>query len=179
MTDTTGQISPNLSEVLYGDFLAQSSGGLGSLFKNNTDGRYARLDTIVKLAQLVGSVSSNGDSNNQLALLNAVLTGGRYALLTTSKGGGLTPSAPAAASVGVASAEEVAANANRKGLVLVNTSANTISLAFGTNAAVLNSGITLNATGGTWVMDEHTFTTQAVNGIAGGAASNLAVQEFT
>lgn len=179
MADTTGLTPPSITEVLYGDFLAQSSGGLGSLFKNVSDSRYARLDTIVRLAQLCGSVSSNSDTNNQLALLNAVLTGGRYALLTTNKGGGLTPSAPAAASVGVASAEEIAANTSRKGLVCVNTSANAISLAFGTNDAVLNSGITLNASGGTWVMDEHTFTTQAVNGIAGGAASNMAVQEFT
>lgn len=87
-------------------------------------------------------------------------------------------SAPTAASVGVASAQALAANPNRTGLVLVNTSANTISIAFDGNAAVLNSGITLNPNGGTFVMDDDTFTQKAVNAIAGGATSNLAIQEF-
>lgn len=90
----------------------------------------------------------------------------------------LTGASPTAASVGVASAEAVAANANRKGLVLVNVSSNVISLGFGA-AAVLNSGITLNALGGAWTMNKETFTTQQVQAIAGGAASPLAVQEFT
>ena len=91
----------------------------------------------------------------------------------------LTASAPAAASVGVASAEAVAANPSRKALVLINTSANRISLAFGTEAAVLNSGITLFPSGGTWTMGPETFTTSAINAIAGGAASNVAIQEWT
>jgi len=91
----------------------------------------------------------------------------------------LTPSAPASASVGIASGTAVAANASRKGLTLVNTSNKTISIAFGANAAVLGSGISLLANGGTFVMDEYTFTTQAVNAIAGGAASNLSIQEFS
>jgi hypothetical protein len=43
---------------------------------------------------------------------------------------------------------------------------------------VLNSGITLSANGGSFVMDEYTFATGAINAIAGGAASNLAIQEF-
>ena len=88
----------------------------------------------------------------------------------------LTPSAPAAASVGVASAEAVAANANRKGLILTNTSQATISLGFAA-AAVLSSGVTLFP-GGIFKMDEYTLTTGAINAIAGAAASNLAIQEF-
>ena len=86
-------------------------------------------------------------------------------------------SAPTAATVGVASASALAANPNRTGLVLVNTSSNVISIAFG-NAAILNSGITLNANGGVFVMDEFTFSTQQVFAIAAGASSNLAIQEF-
>lgn len=88
----------------------------------------------------------------------------------------LTPSAPTAASVGVASAQAVAAAATRKGLVLTNTSSNTISLGFG-NAAVLNSGITL-VPNGVFSMDEYSFDVGAVNAIASGATSNLAIQEF-
>lgn len=90
----------------------------------------------------------------------------------------ITASAPTASSVGVASAQAVASNSNRKGLVLTNTSANYISLAFGANAAVLYSGITLNPGGGVFVMDEYLYTTAAVNAIASGAASNLGIQEF-
>lgn len=89
-----------------------------------------------------------------------------------------TGSAPAFASVGVTSAQALAANANRKGLVLTNTSNKTISLGIGANAAVLNSGITLFP-GGVWVMDQYTFITAAINAIAGGVGSNLAIQEFT
>lgn len=89
----------------------------------------------------------------------------------------LTPSSPTFSSVGVASAQAVAANANRKGLVLVNTSDTaTISLGFGA-AAVLNSGITL-APGDVYIMDEYTFDLGAVNAIASAASTNLAVQEY-
>lgn len=89
----------------------------------------------------------------------------------------LTASAPAAASVGVASAAALAANAARKGLVLVNRSNNTISIAFGA-PAVLDSGISLDP-GGSFTMTRETFTTAEVRAIAGGAASALAIQEFT
>lgn len=90
----------------------------------------------------------------------------------------LTPSAPTAASVGVASAQAVAANANRKGLILVNTSTNRISLGFG-SAAVLDSGVTLYPNGGSYSMGEYDFDLGAVNAIASGATSNLAIQEYT
>jgi N-acetylmuramic acid 6-phosphate (MurNAc-6-P) etherase len=89
----------------------------------------------------------------------------------------LTPYAPAAVSVGVASAQAVAALATRKGLILINTSANYISLGFGA-AAVLYSGVTLNPAGGSFELDQYSFTTGAINAIASGAASNLGVQEF-
>lgn len=89
----------------------------------------------------------------------------------------LTASSPTSASVGVASAQAVASNSNRKGLVLTNTSTNNISFGIGATA-VLNSGITL-IPGGVWSMDEYNFATGAINAIAGGASSNLAIQEFT
>jgi len=90
----------------------------------------------------------------------------------------LTPSSAAVASVGVGSAEAVAVNANRKGLVLCNNSDNVISIAFGV-PAVLNSGITLQPQGGSWTMTRDTFTTAQVRAIAGGAASPLGIQEWT
>lgn len=89
----------------------------------------------------------------------------------------LDGSAPGAASVGVASSVVVAANGSRKGLILVNTSVNRISLAFG-QPAVLDSGPTLMPSGGTFNMGEYDFTTEEVRAIASGAASNLAIQEL-
>lgn len=89
----------------------------------------------------------------------------------------LTASSPTAATVGVSSAQAVASNANRKGLILTNTSVNRISFGIGATA-VLNSGITLFP-GGTWYMDENSLVTGAINAIAGAASSNLAVQEFS
>lgn len=88
----------------------------------------------------------------------------------------LTPNAPTTVSVGVASGVVLAANASRKGLVLFNNSTATISFGLGATA-VLGSGITLYP-GGVWYMDEFTFTTGAINGIASAAASALSVQEF-
>jgi hypothetical protein len=90
----------------------------------------------------------------------------------------LTPAAPAAVSVGVTSGLAVAANASRKGLTLVNTSANIISIGLGV-AAVLYSGITLNASGGAFEMGIGSKCTSAVYAIASGATSNLAIQEFS
>ena len=89
----------------------------------------------------------------------------------------LTPSSPASATVGIASASAVSANASRKGLVIVNLSINRISLGFG-STAVLNSGITLYP-GGVFIMDEYTFNTSPVNTISSAASSPISIQEFT
>ena len=89
----------------------------------------------------------------------------------------LTPASPGAATVGVASGSVLAANASRTGLVLVNTSTNTISIGFGA-AAVLNSGITLTPNGA-FTMQSSTFTTTEIFAIASGAGSNLAIQEYS
>lgn len=85
--------------------------------------------------------------------------------------------APATATVGITSAQALAANVNRKGLVLINLSANRISLGFG-SAAVLNSGITL-LPGGVYNMDGYLGSTAAVNAIASAASSVLAIQEYS
>ena len=96
---------------------------------------------------------------------------------TVSTKNALTAASPTYATVGITSASAVAANANRKGLLLVNTSANYISLGIGA-AAVLYSGITLNPSGGAFWMDEYSFSTGAIYAIASGATSNLAIQEL-
>ena len=90
----------------------------------------------------------------------------------------LSADAPTFVTVGVASGQVLPLNLSRRGAVLVNTSANRISFGIGT-AAILDRGITLYGNGGTWQMDEHTFTLERINAIASGADSNLAVQEFS
>ncbi len=89
----------------------------------------------------------------------------------------LTPASPATYSLTASTAQALASNSSRKGLVVVNVSSNVVSLGLGANA-VLNSGITLYP-GGTWSMDEYTFCTGAINAIASVASGVLGIQEFT
>jgi hypothetical protein len=91
--------------------------------------------------------------------------------------GSVTPAAPTNVGVGAASTSVVAFNADRKGLVLVNISANKIYLAFD-NTASLYKGIALTPNGGAWSMDDYTFCVTAINAIAEGADSTLCIQEF-
>lgn len=88
----------------------------------------------------------------------------------------LTALTPTFATVGTSSSQVVAANALRKGLCFVNTSANTISFGIG-STAVLNSGITI-VPNGVYEMSEYDYATSAINAIASGASSNLSIQEF-
>jgi hypothetical protein len=88
----------------------------------------------------------------------------------------VTGSAPTFVSVGVASAQILAAN-SRKGLLLTNTSSNFISLGFNGNAAVLYSGLTLTPYG-VLELTPAMVSQGAVTAIASGASSNLGIQEF-
>ncbi len=90
----------------------------------------------------------------------------------------LVAATPSSASVGTSSSQVVAANASRKGLIIINLSANTISLGIGT-AAVLNSGITLTALGSVWQESEYDYVTGAINAISSVAASAISIQEFS
>lgn len=103
-------------------------------------------------------------------------THGAKQSLDANTKGPLTANSPTSVSVGVASTAFLAANASRKGMCAVNVSSSTISFGMGT-AAVLNSGITLYP-GGTWCMDEYTYSQQAINAIASAAASTVAAQEL-
>ncbi len=86
-----------------------------------------------------------------------------------------TANAPASASVTGSSTIVVAANASRKRMVIINTGTANVSFGDG-QAAVNGSGITL-LPGGTWVMDQFTFTTAAIYAISG-TSSTLAIQEY-
>lgn len=88
----------------------------------------------------------------------------------------LTPLGPGYATVDTSSSLILVANSNRKGLVIVNTSSNNVSLGLGV-AAVLYSGITLSPYG-SWSMDEYDFTTDAIYAIASAVTSNVSIQEY-
>lgn len=83
---------------------------------------------------------------------------------------------PSSVSVGVTTTVALAAFANRQGAIFVNDSANTIYLGIGADA-VLNSGIRLNANGGSYEMTLDNVSGQAVNAISSVAASVLTVQQ--
>ena len=80
-----------------------------------------------------------------------------------------------AVNVGVSTTDVLAANANRKFLLLVNDSNNTIYIKLSGNAS-LNTGHRLNANGGSILFDRY-VPTAAVKAIATGTNSNLLVTE--
>jgi hypothetical protein len=158
--------------------IARETGGNLATVKTNTDplvaagaGGYVRQDSTFTIAR-----ESGGNLATAVASLSVLDDWDENDRAKVTTKFPLTVNAPAAATVGVASAQALASNASRKGAVFVNTSGNTISCAVGATA-VLNSGITL-LPGSVWNMDEYTYATGAVNCIAGAASSNLSIQEF-
>lgn len=141
------------------------------------------VNCIIPFQPFAGALQSTARINDTSGNgITSTLVGAKQSLdvnitAITSATTALTANSPTAASIGVASASALVANANRTGLVLTNTSNATISLGLGVSA-VLNSGITLYP-GGVWSMDQFTFTKAAINAIAGLAASNLSIQEFS
>lgn len=92
----------------------------------------------------------------------------------------LTAVSPSSAVVTASSAQIIASNGLRKGLILTHLgSSGPISLSFGatTNLAVLNSGLTLVANE-KWSMNDYAFTTSAVNAIATASGPTLSIQEW-
>lgn len=100
----------------------------------------------------------------------------RAAVVPVSTKTALTANSPATASVGVSSAQAVASNASRKGLVIINLSNATVCFGIGATA-VLNSGICLQPSAA-FTMNEYLFATGAINAIASAAASTISIQEF-
>ena len=90
----------------------------------------------------------------------------------------LTALQPTTAIVGATSGLVVDSNTNRKGLAIVNITGNPVSLGFGVNEAVLNSGITLTTVGSVYEMSEYDYTTSAINAIASLEGTIISIQEF-
>ena len=92
--------------------------------------------------------------------------------------GSITAKTPDSASVGIASGTVLPFRYVRAGCTMINLSANNISLGFEGTAAILNKGITLTPNGGTWFMDDYTYTKGEITAIAAGATSILTIQEY-
>ena len=89
-----------------------------------------------------------------------------------------TPAPPSTYSVGSVSAQVVAENTDRVGLIIVNLSTtNNVYLGL-SYPAVLNSGVTL-LPGLAWKLDEYTFFIDAVYAIADADGANISIQEFS
>lgn len=90
-----------------------------------------------------------------------------------------TANAPATFSAGVASAQAVAANASRKGIIIVNVSSAKVCLGIA-SAAVIDSGICLQPDAALSLLNGgiEGVPTGAINAIAASAASSISIQEF-
>ena len=93
--------------------------------------------------------------------------------------GKVTPLDTDVAVVGLATGQILPFRYTRAGLVLTNISDNWVSIRLdGTAEVNMYTGITLSPGGGTWTMDEYTFTNEKVYAKASGAGSTLCIQEF-
>lgn len=102
--------------------------------------------------------------------------------MPTISGGGPNYANPTFVSVGVVSAQVIAANILRKQLLLVNDSDSPIYLGFAGDPAVVGSGTRLNANGGSLQVGGPggiALDTSQINGIAGAASKNMTIQEAT
>lgn len=93
--------------------------------------------------------------------------------------GAARTAAHTAPSIGSSSTTALASNANRKAALLVNDSDETIYLNIGGTAAV-NTGIRLNANGGSYEMSQElgNLSTAAITGISASGSKTLLVTEF-
>jgi len=163
----------------YDDSGAASEGTLSAIKaqtdKLNFDGTKLKTDATLSGSITIAEMHITDPDTDLPA--NVISDGANNALVVVQNRQALTPIAPAAVSVGITSTSVLAANPDRKGLILTNTSPNYISLGFGA-AAVLYSGVTLSPYGGVYVMDKYTYNQGTVTAIASAATSNLGVQEF-
>jgi len=106
-----------------------------------------------------------------------IISGLIQSYITQNPSSALSGTAPTSVAVTASSAQVLAVNNSRKGAVFTNLSGNIVSFGLGTSTN-LGLGITLNTLGGTWVMDQFTYTTQQIQAISNVSGSGLGIQEF-
>ena len=150
------------------------SSNSANLLANVTVTNFPSTQTVNGTVTVVSSNSANLLANvtvtNFPATQNVAVTGNVSTTVTTN------PLTPSNSVVTTASSQILASNANRKGLVIINTGSYTVSLGF-SNVAVANSGVVLYPSG-TFHMDAYSFTTSNVTAIATTANSYVGIQEW-
>lgn len=176
---------------LVGNLLPSGDAAARSIFMRISDGTNNVLTTTINSrVRLDVNVASEGVDGSAVPFQTTQVGGrdgsGNLQTIATDTSGNqfissripLTASAPTFATIGVTSGTVIAANTNRKGLVIQNTSSlASISLNLVGGSAVLNSGITLYPHD-IFYMDEFTFTTSQIDAISSLASTNVSVQEL-
>jgi len=161
---------PAIQAVSGAVTIAPGSNAIGNVVISN----FPSTQTINGSVTVVSSNSANLLANvtvtNFPTTQNVAVTGNVSTTVTTS------PLTPSNSVVTTASSQILASNANRKGLVIINTGSYTVSLGF-SNAAVANSGVVLYPSG-TFNMDAYSFTTSNVTAIATTENSYVGIQEW-
>lgn len=138
------------------------------------------LDVVAVLGGIENLLGDIRDINiDILTELNAIYNRLNDVITAINSDPALSASAPTTATIGIASVQILPSNANRKGLTITNLSTKDIFLAFNGWAAVVNSGVVITASGGTYNMDRFDKTTGVVKAIALQAGSVIAIQEYT
>ena len=150
--------------------LAAGSNAIGNVVVSNFPSTQTVNGTVTVVSSNSANLLANVTVTNFPATQNVAVTGNVSTTVTTS------PLTPSNSVVTTASSQILASNANRKGLVIINTGSYTVSLGF-SNAAVANSGVVLYPSG-TFNMDAYSFTTSNVTAIATTANSYVGIQEW-
>ena len=150
--------------------IAPGSNAIGNVVISNFPSTQTINGTVTVVSSNSANLLANVTVTNFPATQNVAVTGNVSTTVTTS------PLTPSNSVVTTASSQILASNANRKGLVIINTGSYTVSLGF-SNAAVANSGVVLYPSG-TFNMDAYSFTTSNVTAIATTANSYVGIQEW-
>ena len=75
------------------------------------------------------------------------------------------------------SSEILAENYSRSGVVLMNLSDSTVYISFN-SSAVLGSGMAILPFGGSWTMNDYTYSKESIEAISHSTSSLLGIQEF-
>jgi hypothetical protein len=148
--------------------LTAGTNNIGNVSVNNFPAVQPVSGTVTVVSSNAANLLANVTITNFPA---SQVVSGNVNIITSS--GALSPSSY---TVNTISVVILAANTNRKGLILTNTGNNTVSLGFG-NVAVSNAGVVLYP-GGTFNMDAYSFTTSNVNAIAVVANTVVGIQEW-
>ena len=150
--------------------IAPGSNAIGNVVISNFPSTQTVNGTVTVVSSNSANLLANVTVTNFPTTQNVAVTGNVSTTVTTS------PLTPSNSVVTTASSQILASNANRKGLVIINTGSYTVSLGF-SNAAVANSGVVLYPSG-TFNMDAYSFTTSNVTAIATTANSYVGIQEW-